>query len=175
MEIIKQEILHKNYCQQHDHAAALSLLNHFHFESFSSHIIYNIYICIYILIKLAIFILFLLSSTLMFFLHYMLNILRYEKMFCEIDESILHSTIHQVMWYFWTFIVNPFSLLWSIFFSRKLCFLWSPCLLLIAELISLDTSGKPTVGFFLKITSLSWILSISLDELNLIDWLLKSW
>ena len=41
-------MLHKNYCQQHDHAAAFSLLNHFHFESFSSHIIYNIYICIYI-------------------------------------------------------------------------------------------------------------------------------
>ena len=39
------------------------------------------------------------------------------------------------------------------FFSRKLCFLWSLCLLLIAESISLDTSGKPTVGFFLKITS----------------------
>ena len=62
------------------------------------------------------------------------------------------------------------------FLSRKLCFLWSPCLLLIAESISLDTSGKPTVGFFLKITSPFWIiLSISLDELNSIDWLLKSW
>ena len=58
------------------------------------------------------------------------------------------------------------------FLSRKLCFLWSPCLLLIAESISLDTSGKPTVEFFLKITSPSWIiLSISLDELNLI-WLI---
>ena len=43
---------------------------------------------VYIIIKLAIFILFLLSSTVMFFLHYMLNILTYEKMFCEIDESI---------------------------------------------------------------------------------------
>ena len=98
--------------------------------------------------------------------------------FCEIDESIAikQSMIHQVMWYLWVFIVNPFSLLCSIFFSRKLCFLWSPCLLLIAESISLDTSGKPTVGFFLKITSPSWIiLSISLDELNSIDWLLKSW
>ena len=62
------------------------------------------------------------------------------------------------------------------FFSKKLCFLWSPCLLLIAESTSLDTSGKPTVGFFLKITFPFWtILSISLDELNLIDWLLKSW
>ena len=74
-------------------------------------------------------------------------------------------------------IVNPFSLLCSIFFlSRKPCFLRSPCLLLIAESISLDTSGKPTVGFFLKIASSSWIiLSIPLDELNSSDWLLKSW
>ena len=39
-----------------------------------------------------------------------------------------------------------------------------------AESISLDTSGKPTVGFFLIITSASlMILLISLDELNLID------
>ena len=63
-----------------------------------------------------------------------------------------------------------------VFFSRKLCFLWSPCLMLIAELISLDTPGKPTVKFFLKITTPSWILlPISLEELNSIDWLLKSW
>ena len=32
-----------------------------------------------------------------------------------------------------------------------------------------NTSGKPTVGFFLKITSPSWILSVSLDELNSVD------
>ena len=62
------------------------------------------------------------------------------------------------------------------FLSRKLCFLRSPYLLLIAESVSLDTSGKPTVGFFLKISSSSWIiLSISLDELNSSDWLLKRW
>ena len=47
-----------------------------------------VYIYIYIYIMLAIFILFLLSSTLMFFLHCMLNILRYEKQFCKIDELI---------------------------------------------------------------------------------------
>ena len=81
------------------------------------------------------------------------------------------------MWYFWVFIGNPFSLLWSIFFSRKLCFLWSLGLLLINESISLDTSGKPTVGFFLKITShSSWIiLSIPLNKLKSTDWLLRSW
>ena len=87
MEILKQEILHNNFCQQYNHAAVLSLLNHFCFQSFSPLIIL-VYIFAYIFIKLAIFILFLLSSTVMFFLHCMLNILRYEKIFCEIDESI---------------------------------------------------------------------------------------
>ena len=113
----------------------------------------------------------------MFFLHCILNILRYEKFFCEFDEWIASKPNPSSDVIFWVLIVNPFSLLCSIFFlSRKLCFLRSPCLLLIAESISLDTSGKPTVGFFLKIASSSWIiLSISLDELNLIDWLLKSW
>ena len=93
-------------------------------------------------------------------------------------SQLLHSTTHQVMWYFWVFIVNRFFLLWSIyFFSRKLYFLWPLCLFFFAESISLDTSGKPTVRFFLKITSPSWIiLSISFDELNSINWLLlKSW
>ena len=47
-----------------------------------------IYIFVYIFIKLVIFILFLLSSTVMFFLHCMLNILRYEKIICEIDKWI---------------------------------------------------------------------------------------
>ena len=99
-----------------------------------------------------------------------------KKYFVKLMSRLLYSTIHQVVWYFWVFIVNPFSLLWSIIFSRKLYFLWSPYCLLIAESINLDTSGKPTVGFFLKITSPSWIiLSISLDELNLINWLLKGW
>ena len=112
--------------------------------------------------------------TVMFFLHCVLNILRYEKIFCE--NRLLQSTIHQVMWYFQVFIVNAFSFLSSIFFSTNLCFLWSPCLFLIAESISLDISGKLTMGFFLKITSPTWIiLSILLDELNLIDWLFKSW
>ena len=85
---------------------------------------YNIYIYIfvYIFIKLAIFILFLLSSTAMFFLHCMLNILRYEKYFVKLMSRLLHSTIHQVMWYFWVFVVNPFSLLWSIFFLKKTVF-----------------------------------------------------
>ena len=74
------------------------------------------------------------------------------------------------------FIVNLFPFYAVLFFSRKLCFLWSPCLVLITELFTLDTSGKPTVWFFLKITFLSWIiLSILLDELNSTDWLLNGW
>ena len=89
--------------------------------------------------------------------------------------KLFQSTIHQVMWYFWFFTVNPFSLLWSFLFSRKLCFVWSPWVLFVNEPISLDTSGKPASGFFLKITSSSWIiLSTSIDGLNSIDWLLKS-
>ena len=93
-----------------------------------------------------------------------------KKYFMKLMSRLLHSRINQVMWYFCVFIVNPFCLLWSIFFSRELHFPWSPFVLLIAEWICLDTSGEPTVGFFLKITSPSWIiLSISLDELHLIN------
>ena len=57
------------------------------------------------------------------------------------------------------------------FFSQETCVSFGPLgLLLIAELTSLDTSGKPSVAFFLKITSPSWIiLSISLDKLNSTD------
>ena len=103
---------------------------------------------------------FLPSSTVMLFLHCKIH-------FTKLMSRLLHSAFHQVMLYFWVFIVKPFYLLWSIFFLRKLFFLWSPCLLLMTESISLDTSGKPTMGFFLNITSPSWmILSISLDELN---------
>ena len=95
-----------------------------------------------------------------------------KKYFVKLISRLLHRMMHEVIRYFLVFIVNPFSLLWSIFFSRRLCFLWFPCVLLISESISLDTSGKPTVGFFLKITSPSWIISsISLDALNLI-WLI---
>ena len=134
------------------------LLNHFYFDSFLSHLI-QVYIFVYIFIKLVIFILFVLSATVMFFLHCMLNILRYEQTSCEIDEWIAsqHDPSSDVI--FWVFIVNPFSLLCSIFFSPENCFS-----------ISLDTSGKPTVEFFLKIASSSCtILSISLDELNSSD------
>ena len=62
------------------------------------------------------------------------------------------------------------------FALKKTVFPWTPFLWLTAESISLDTSGKPTVGFLLKITTPCWIiLSIPLDDFHLIDWLLKSW
>ena len=107
----------------------------------------GIYICIYIY-KVS-------------YIHYFFVIFNYnafsalhafwdmKKCFMKLMSRLLHSTIHQVMWYFWLFIVNPFSLLWSFFFLKK-TFLWSTCLLLIAESISLDISGKTTVGFFLE-------------------------
>ena len=120
MEILKQEILHNNFCQQHDHAAVLSLLNHFYFESFSSHII-QVYIFVYIFIKLAIFILFLLSSTVMFFLHCMLNILRYEKIFFEIDEWIASQRDPSSDVIFLGVHSESISLLCSIIFSQENC------------------------------------------------------
>ena len=103
----------------------------------------GIYICIYLYIYKVSYIhsFFLLFSTLMFFLHCMLNILRYEK---------------NILWNWWVNCFIAWFIKWcdifgcslwihfffyGVFFSRKLCFLWSPCLLLIAESISLDTSG----------------------------------
>ena len=127
--------------------------------------------------KLVLFILFLLSSTVIVFLHCMLNILRHQKIFGEIDEWIASQLDPSSDVILWVLTVNPFSLLCSIFFlSRKMYFLRSPCLLVIAESISLDTSSKPTGRFFLKISSSSWIIfSVSLNELSSSDWLLKRW
>ena len=101
---------------------------------------YNIaYILVCIFIKLAIFILFLLCSTVMFFMHSMLNILRYEKIFYEIDELI--ASLH-----------DPSS-----------------------DAIFLGVHSE-CVFPFMEITFSSWItLTISLDELNSIDWLLNCW
>ena len=87
----------------------------------------GIYICIYIY-KVSYIHSFLLSSTVMFFLHCVLNVWGMKKYFVKLMSRLLHSTIHQVMRYFWVFIVNPFFLLWSIFFLKKtvsLGFLWS--------------------------------------------------
>ena len=129
-------------------------------------------------IKFVIFIIFLLSSTVNVFsaLH--------AKLF-EIWKSIMSNwwvdyfIARSIKWCGCILGVHSKSvfLFMEYFFSfQKTVFPLTHCLLLIAESISMDTSGKPTVWFFLKIDfSSSIILSISLDELNLIDWLLKSW
>ena len=112
----------------------------------------GIYICIYIYNVSYIRSFFVIFNCNIFSVLHAKHFEIWTKYFVKLMSRLFQSTIHQVMWYFWVFIVNSFS--------RKLCFLWSPCLLLIAESISLDTSGKSIVGFF----SPSWIiLSISLD------------
>ena len=178
MEILKYEILHNNYCQQHHHAAVLSLLNVF-ILGHSCHIWYRciyiyIYIFVYVFVKLTIFFL--------FFVTFKCNVF-----------SALHAKHFEIwkniLWNWWVdyFILRPMEWcddgcsewiyfpFYEVFFSQE-NFLWSPCLLLITESISLDNFGKPTVAFFLNITFPSWIiLSISIDELNFNRLQLKSW
>ena len=161
MEILKQEILHNNYCQQHNHAAVLSLLNHVYFESFYSHII-QVYIFAYVYIyKTSYIYSFLLSSTVMFFLHCMLNIQGYEKIFCEIDESIAsqHDLSSDVT-FLGVYSESIFHFM-EYFFSQESCV----SIGLIAESISLDTSAKRTLGFFFE-NYFSLLNNISLHELN---------
>ena len=42
----------------------------------------------------------------------------WKKYFVKLTSRLLYSTIRQMMWYFWVFIVNPFYLLCS-FFSQE--------------------------------------------------------
>ena len=70
---------------------------------------------VYLFVKLAIFILFLLSSTVTFFSTFW----DMKKYFVKLKSRLLHSTTREVTWYFWVFRVNPFSLLWSIFFPLE--------------------------------------------------------
>ena len=107
--------MHKNFCQQHEFIESFLFLAIF--------VTYNIdrYIFIYIFIKSVIVIPFLLSSAVIIFLHCMLNILRYEKKNCEIDEWIATQLDPSSDVIFWVLIVNPFSLLCSIFFFPENC------------------------------------------------------
>ena len=86
----------------------------------------------------------------MFFLHYMLYILRYEKNIVKLVNRLLHNTTHQLVTYSWVF-VNSESIFYFMesFFPRKRL-LWSPCLLLITESISLDASDKTTSEIFVQ-------------------------
>ena len=45
-----------------------------------------------------------------------------KKYFVKLMSRFLYSAIHQVMWYFWLFMVNPFSLLQRFFFLKKSVF-----------------------------------------------------
>ena len=71
---------------------------------------------VYILIKLAIFILFL------FLLRCMLNILRYEQIFCEIDESIAsyHNPLKDMI--FLDVLSEPIFPFMQYFFLKKTVF-----------------------------------------------------
>ena len=133
----------------------------------------GIYICTYIYKVSYIHSFFLIFNCNIFSALHAKNFEIWKNIFLKLMRRLLYSTIHQVMWYFWVFIVNPFSLSRIIFFLKKTVF---PFILLIAKSISLDTYFKLTLRFFLKIISPSWIiLLISLDKLNSVDWLLKSW
>ena len=140
MEILNEEIIRNSYCQWYEFI-----------ESFLFWVTFVTF-CIYIY-KVSYIHSFLLYSTVMFFLHCMLEIWKNILWNWWVDCFTAQYKSDVI---FWVLIVNASSLLCSIIFlSRKLCFLRSPCLLLIAESISLDISGKPTVGFFLETSSSS--------------------
>ena len=161
--------MHNNYCQVY---WIICILSHF--------VTYNIgiYICIYI---------YKVSYIHSFFVIFNCN--NFSALYAK------HLEIRKnILWNWWVDCFIARSIQWcdilcahnesispfmQYFFSfQKTVFPWvslPPCPLLITESISLDASGKPTVGFFLKIFSSSWIiLWISPNELNSSDWLLKS-
>ena len=79
-----------------------------------------VYIFVYIFTKLAVLIFFFYLQLQWFFSTLNAKYFDMKKYFLKLMSRLLHSTIHQVMWYFWVFIVNLFSLLWS-FFSQENC------------------------------------------------------
>ena len=92
----------------------------------------------------------------MYFLNCMLYIWRHEKISCKTGEWIT-----PLLWYLWLFINSEsVFILWSPFFSKKLCFLCFPYLLPITESISLDTFDKSTSG----ITSLCSTIWEDIDD-----------
>ena len=147
----------------------------FIFESFLSHIIQVIYLHIYI---------YKVSYIRSFFVIFNCHVFSalgskqfeiYKEIFCKLMSRLLRSTIDQMMWYFWVFLVNPFSLFME-YFLKKTVFLLVSLSLAYRWVNQLRYFGTPTVRFFLKMSSPCWrIFSISLDELNSIDWFLKSW
>ena len=132
-------------------------------ESFLFWVILVRYRCIYIYIYIYIYIWkyiykvsyihsFFVMFNWMFFLHCMLNILWHGKIFCENDESIArcHDPSNDAI-FLGVYSESIFPVLEYFFLWENCVPFWSPCALLIAKSISLDTSSKPTVGFFLKL------------------------
>ena len=76
-----------------------------------------------------------------------------KKIFCEINESLASEYNPTNDAIFLGVHSESIFTLMEYSFSRKPCFFWSPCLLLMAESVDLDTSGKPTVGLFLRSNS----------------------
>ena len=107
-------------------------------------ITYNsgIYICIYIYIYIYIHkVTFIHSFSVIFNCNafpalYAKHFEIWKKYFVKLMSRLLHSMIHQVMWYFWVFIVNPLSPLWS-FFSQENCV----CFYLLVSCLSLSQSA----------------------------------
>ena len=92
-------------------------------ESFLSWVIFVTYnICIYIYKVSFIHSFFLIFNCNVFSALHAKNFEIWKNILLKWMSRLLYSTIHQVMWYFWVFIVNPFSLLWTIFFLNKTVF-----------------------------------------------------
>ena len=106
-------MLHKNFCQQLVHAAVLSLLNHLFWVIIITYNAGGIYIFVYIYIYKVSYIhcFFVIFNFNVFFALRAKHFEIWKKMLLNL--WLLHSKIHEVMWCFWVFIVNPFSLFWS--------------------------------------------------------------
>ena len=82
----------------------------------------GIYICIYIYKVSYIHSFFVIFNCSVFSALHAKHFEIWKKHFLKLVNWMLHSTIHQVVWYFWVFVINPFSLLCSIFFPKKTVF-----------------------------------------------------
>ena len=94
MEMLKQKIVHNDFCQQHDHAAVLSLLTDFYFESFQSHIM-QVYIFVYIYKVSYIHFFVIFNYNVFFGLH--AKHLEIKKYSVKLTSQLLHSPIHRVI------------------------------------------------------------------------------
>ena len=97
-----------------------------------------------------------------------------KKYFVKLTSRLLHSTIHHVMWYFWVFIVNPFSLLCSIFFLKKVVFPFVSLSLAYRWVSQARYFWQSYRGVFVENPFFLLSNIVNLDKLNSIDWLLIS-